>query len=276
MGFTLNIQLKGDCMELKKSLRELGFTDYEADAYLYLVKNGASEANQIYKEVKIPFGRVYDVLNSLASKGFIEIQNSRPKKYMIKSPKISFRQLIENKMEELKIEYERIKDTASKLEKEISRTKPEKTFKDVFWTTSVGAEDMVKTIGAMFLEVEKEVNIIPHPYLKSEVPFLISRIRDVIKEDIKIKILTSKDFIPIKLVKDQSLVDEMMPKIEMKVAESIDSYFGIIDNEKVVILQENPVKKDELLALMKIWNPDLAGDLKIKFNEMWNKAEFIN
>lgn len=263
-------------MDLKKSLREIGFTDYEADAYLYLVKRGISEANPIYREAKIPFGRIYDVLNSLSSKGFIEIQNSRPKKYMVRPPKISFNQLIRDKKSELRNEYKRIRDISIKLEKELSRSRPEIPAKNIFWTTSVGAENMIKTIESMFLEVEKEVNIIPHPYLKSEVPVLISKIRNVMKEDITIRILTSKDFIPIKLVKDQSLVKEMMPKIQMKAAENIDSYFGIIDDDKVVILQDNPLKKDEPLALLKIWDRDLAKDFKKKFDEMWEKADPVN
>lgn len=263
-------------MDLKKSLQQLGFTDYEADAYLYLNKNGVSEANPIYKETKIPYGRIYDVLNSLSAKGFIEIQNSRPKQYMVKSPKISFNQLLKTEKTRLIDEFERKKDLCLKLEKQLNQTKPETKDKNIFWTTSVGTKSIIKTIESIFLEVEKEVNIIPHPFLKSETPLLINRVNDIVRNDVKIKLLTSKNFIPIKLVKDRSLVQEVMPHLQIRTVESIDSYFVIIDVEKVVILQTNPLKKDEILALLKIWDPDMAQDFKSKFDELWEKAEPVH
>ena len=77
-------------MDKRKLLRELGLTKYETDAYLNILERGIAEASTINEEAKIPFGKIYETLNTLASKGLIEIQNTRPKKYKAKKPVLSF------------------------------------------------------------------------------------------------------------------------------------------------------------------------------------------
>ena len=64
-------------MEEERLLKELGLSNYEIEAYLEVVELGIAEASVICKETKIPFGRVYQVLNSLVAKGLIEVQNTR-------------------------------------------------------------------------------------------------------------------------------------------------------------------------------------------------------
>ena len=82
---------------LRKQLIELGLIKYEVDAYLYILKHGISEAGLIYKEAKIPYGKIYETLNSLVSKGLLEVQNTRPKKYMARKPKVALNNFYSNK-----------------------------------------------------------------------------------------------------------------------------------------------------------------------------------
>lgn len=53
-----------------------------------LLSMGIAEAREIYKKAKIPYGRVYSVLGALSEKGLVEIQDSRPKKFMPVEPRI--------------------------------------------------------------------------------------------------------------------------------------------------------------------------------------------
>ena len=84
-------------MEAKRLLKELGLSNYEAEAYLKVVELCVAEAGEICKKTKIPFGRVYQELNSLASKGLIEVQNTRPKKYRARKPRFAFKTLLQQK-----------------------------------------------------------------------------------------------------------------------------------------------------------------------------------
>ena len=120
-------------MDLKKSLSALGLSNYEIEAYVYLVRKGPSEVSKIYKEANIPFGRVYDVLNLLATKGFVEIQNSRPKLYMITPPKVALSKFLDNKNQEMENELKKTRELVNELTVEISKTSSKKPLEKIFW-----------------------------------------------------------------------------------------------------------------------------------------------
>ncbi|WP_243466540.1 TrmB family transcriptional regulator [Methanosarcina mazei] len=67
-------------MQNEQLLQEVGLNAYEAAAYLSLLKLGVSEASDIYRDSEVPYGKIYSVLESLAGKGFVEVQASRPSK----------------------------------------------------------------------------------------------------------------------------------------------------------------------------------------------------
>ncbi|MGB9777908.1 MAG: TrmB family transcriptional regulator [Candidatus Bathyarchaeales archaeon] len=67
--------------ESKRILREIGLNTYEIDAYLALLEGGQMTAMEISKKAKVPYSKIYEVLNSLKEKGWIKSTESRPNKY---------------------------------------------------------------------------------------------------------------------------------------------------------------------------------------------------
>lgn len=65
----------------KETLREMGLNAYEVDSYLALLKNGQMTAMDISREAKVPYSKIYEVLNSLKEKGWIKNSETRPFKY---------------------------------------------------------------------------------------------------------------------------------------------------------------------------------------------------
>lgn len=62
-------------------LREMGLSEYEAKAYVGLLRQGTSTAKEVASCAEIPQSRVYDILDSLETKGFAKVQPGRPKKF---------------------------------------------------------------------------------------------------------------------------------------------------------------------------------------------------
>ncbi|GAB3317776.1 hypothetical protein GCM10027355_12960 [Haloplanus salinarum] len=62
-------------------LREMGLSEYEAATYVGLLRGGTSTAKEITSLTGVPQSRVYDVLDSLNAKGFVVVQEGRPKKF---------------------------------------------------------------------------------------------------------------------------------------------------------------------------------------------------
>ncbi|MCW3981714.1 MAG: hypothetical protein NWE81_01155 [Candidatus Bathyarchaeota archaeon] len=76
--------------EVVKVLRELGLTAYESAAYLSLIERGVMTASKVSESTKVPFSKVYEVLNGLVRKGWIDVERGRPSRYFAKSPVEAF------------------------------------------------------------------------------------------------------------------------------------------------------------------------------------------
>ena len=67
--------------DTRNALREMGLNAYEIDAYIALLEGGQMTAMDISQEAKVPYSKMYEVLNSLKQKGWIKSGESRPFKY---------------------------------------------------------------------------------------------------------------------------------------------------------------------------------------------------
>jgi sugar-specific transcriptional regulator TrmB len=68
------------------TLRKLGFTEYEARAYISLVGFGMATAREIHEASGVPQGRIYSVLRSLSDKNYIEILKGNPSYFYADNP----------------------------------------------------------------------------------------------------------------------------------------------------------------------------------------------
>lgn len=72
--------------EARKILREIGLTDYETRAYLILLERGVMIASEVSEHGGVPYSKIYETLNSLERKGWIEAEKGRPHRYFPKAP----------------------------------------------------------------------------------------------------------------------------------------------------------------------------------------------
>ena len=72
--------------DAKKVLREVGLTEYETKAYLILLERGVLTASEVSEHGIIPYSKVYETLNSLERKGWVEVERGRPSRYFPKAP----------------------------------------------------------------------------------------------------------------------------------------------------------------------------------------------
>jgi len=75
------------------SLEELGLTGSEVKAYVALLRGGTMTANDVSREARIPYSKVYVALESLHARGWVEEQKSRPIVYTAKPPDTALEEL---------------------------------------------------------------------------------------------------------------------------------------------------------------------------------------
>ncbi len=71
-----------------ENLLQLGLKEYEAKIYVALVGLGEANVRSIHEVSGVPRPRVYDVLNALDARGFIEIRQGSPLMYQAVRPDI--------------------------------------------------------------------------------------------------------------------------------------------------------------------------------------------
>ena len=84
-------------------LSHLGLNKYEERVYKALIEYGTSTARDISYITNIPYGKVYEILKILATKGFLTILPTKPMKFQPVSPKravANVKTQIQKKLEE--------------------------------------------------------------------------------------------------------------------------------------------------------------------------------
>lgn len=96
--------------EILDTLRSLGLNSYERKLYVTLIAKGTSNAGTLSELSGVPRSRTYDVLESLADKGFVVIQSSKPLKYVAIEPKEAMERLKTKHEENYKTMINRIEN----------------------------------------------------------------------------------------------------------------------------------------------------------------------
>ena len=81
--------------QLIGNLVRLGLKEYEARVYAGLVGIGEGNARQIHEVSRVPRPRVYDILQSLVDRGFVEVRQGTPLSYRPVEPPVVIAHLIE-------------------------------------------------------------------------------------------------------------------------------------------------------------------------------------
>jgi len=87
--------------EVLTALSELGLNKYEAKVYLTLITEGISTAKNISDITSIPYGKVYEIINTLASKGLAIVLPTKPMKCQAISPRESITTLKKDYQEKI-------------------------------------------------------------------------------------------------------------------------------------------------------------------------------
>lgn len=120
--------------ELWELLQSFGMTQYEAKAYLSLVRQGTSNAYQISKESGLPRARVYDTLVSLVNRGAVMMEEEQDgSKLYTAIPVEAFLDKVKKKWESM---FHTVETELKKLEKK-------EPTKETYVATVRGAENIL-------------------------------------------------------------------------------------------------------------------------------------
>ncbi|MEM5812917.1 MAG: helix-turn-helix domain-containing protein [Candidatus Aenigmatarchaeota archaeon] len=95
------------------ALRNIGLNLYERKLWVALLSKGSATAGELADISNVPRSRCYDVLESLADKGFVIIQPSKPMRYVAIKPKEALEKAKKRLLQKTEEMIKRIDDLAS-------------------------------------------------------------------------------------------------------------------------------------------------------------------
>lgn len=146
------------------ALRTVGLNKYERNLWVALLSRGASTAGELSDISNVPRSRCYDVLESLAERGFVVIQPGKPMKYVAINPRDALervRKKINEHAAELGSKIERFAKGDSLKELEKLHKENIKTMKPEEMTGALkGRYAMLQQLESMLKKARKSVKLI--------------------------------------------------------------------------------------------------------------------
>ncbi len=119
MGVIVTNRIETVSSEVMDSLKGIGLNKYERNLWIALLRKGVASAGELAEISNVPRSRCYDVLASLADKGFSMIQPGKPMKYVAIEPLKALERAKhheEMKAKELSQKIEKMKTSAASKE----------------------------------------------------------------------------------------------------------------------------------------------------------------
>jgi len=239
----------------RRSLQQLGLTDYEIRSYTSLLEIGPATASELSEASSVPYSKVYEVLGSLEKKGWIEMEHGRPSKYYPKPPSVAM-DIARSQLETAFKTNETLVlgELQPLYEKKGVRERPD------IWIVR-GDFNVLAKVRETVEHVQKEILAAVPALPDSVADALIPLVKTIVERGVKVQLITMK-----------TPMSETMTRLsklcEVRVREQMFGGGIIADGREVILLlgQEG----DEVLSLG-IWSDHigLAKFAKNYFEYLW-------
>lgn len=281
-------------MSLEETLDKLGLTKYEAQAYRYILQNGPTEAGEITKETSIPNGKIYETLNKLENYGFIEIQQTRPKRYHFRNINIAMEEYLDRKKENLDNEFKKLEFLGSQAIKEFEQLHMNQLPKkeEIFWRTAFGSEihDLYyntikeatksilyflphsihdRSIGGDSLSKHKHESYINQQLEKDFVDKLLLQGKE---KSIKILFVGQQECHIFKNLFEKAIEEETGIEVRALKQDIITAPMLLIDETITIFDIVDPLDNHSTIGITKIWDRRLNKNLNEKIQKLWNRS----
>lgn len=154
--------------QLETYLHEIGLSEYETRAYLALLRRGIMTASTATESTDIPQSRIYNVFDSLKHKGFVKIQEGRPKKFGPVDPEVAVEQFYDYRRDEFEDELSKTQSVGQALVEEFESLPMQagqstEEVTDIFWSFE-GKDRLIDHFGELCANAESEILMITAAY----------------------------------------------------------------------------------------------------------------
>ena len=257
------------------ALKQIGLNLYERKLWAALLSRGTSTAGELSSLAKVPHSRTYDVLESLAEKGFVMMQSSKPLKYVAVAPQ----EALERSKKKIKEQSEITINRITKLQNSSSMKELDRLFKKGVklvqpgeMTSSLRGRDALhQQLETVFKQAKNDISILTTAKGLAELEKKHSNIlKKASQRGVKIRIaapFTKDTMKSIEKLKDFSEVRKIN-------SSDIFGRLSLVDGSHVVMsLTDEKVHPTQDLALWSQSQHVAENLLGRMFNMIWEKRQ---
>lgn len=255
------------------ALKQIGLNLYERKLWVALLSRGTATAGELSELAKVPRSRSYDVLESLAEKGFVIVQTAKPLRYVAIHPA----EALERAKKKLKLDYETTAERINTLKSSPILKELDKVHKSGVQLVEPGEltgslkgrNALHQQLGTMFKEAKKKISILTTEQglvdIHSEHFDILKKISE---KGVKIKIAAP-------VGKETEAVKSLKSVADVKNIESAMGRIAIVDGKNVVLSLTHD-KDTHPTQDLSMWaqSEHVGGDiLDPIFDMIWKNAE---
>lgn len=261
------------------ALKGIGLNLYERKLWVALLARGTSTAGELSEIAGVPRSRAYDVLQTLADKGFVVVQNAKPIRYVAISPEEALDR-VKGVMEgELNSTLERIDEMKTspvmKEMNDIYSSAMKVVSSDELTGALKGKHLMKQRMDSMFKSARQKINILTTPEGMKELhDHHYDSLKKAKDNGVQIKIATVADSAIQNFVKTLSGVADIRI---MEKDPKVNGRFCVVDGKEMIMGLSSKESHDT--QHVSIWSKSehAAGNLLDPIFEMvWNSAKPIS
>ncbi|MHB8605635.1 MAG: TrmB family transcriptional regulator [Thermoplasmatota archaeon] len=279
-------------------LESLGLTKYETSAYLALLALGVSDARELSRKSGVPTSKIYETMVRLEALGLIEVQASRPRKFMARE--------VGEALEDLKgakrREFDQLLKSLPSLETRLKLRAHTSPRDSTFWSVTTSWNDFASKHLAKAAEAEEEVLVYldlsgcfgnlfqalkesretgkplaPSAFQGDEARILeaLRAIREHLREGkVNFRILVGAGPEEREAARQWVLATAVPQHFNrFRLADPGRQQFLVIDRDGVGLLLMNPARVGTPLGSVFAKDPALAREITAAFEEMWDRGQ---
>ena len=176
------------------ALKSIGLNLYERKIFVALLARGVATAGELSQIANVPRSRSYDILESLAEKGFVIVQPSKPIRYVALAPKDA----LERTMQNMQTRHEEMIERMETMKTSPVINELEAIYKNglnlvqpfEMTGTLKGRHSINQHLGSLFKRATKEIRIITTESGLNELYFHhYNSLKRISKKGVKLRIL---------------------------------------------------------------------------------------
>ncbi len=263
--------------DLTPLFRRLGLTNYESRLWQALLEKGEADAQELIRATGVPFGRIYDVLNSLVKKGIIEVQDTRPKRFRPRRIRGVVDRLLNTKKTELDEEYRGLEEAVEAFKRRFERLDKAVSRDEVFVTVALGEQDTASLVKEQVESAESEILIAVG---QVESPSRFSNMADeafrqlieTVARGVSVRVILSAPLTPILKTFD-SIMQKAWRQLQIRVYRGSLTHFKVIDRRYVVLEIIDPLEPEHRIATVQLLSKKLAEHMTRVFEQCWEDSQ---